>query len=152
MAQATTTVPTKNTGDELGATELNDINDTLNSNATDSETRLSSLESETISVAVIEDQKPSGTPGGTSVGGLNKRDLNTIIFDEDSIINALGNNEFILEAGTYLIEATAPSHKSDGTSIQLNRDGVGYTKGSNTYASQISSASGNCHRLWSRSA
>jgi len=114
MAQETTTVPTKNTGDELNATEVNDINDTLNSNATDSETRLSSLESslgETISVATIEDQKPQGTEGGTFTSGARRtRDLNTITSDENSIVT-LNANQFTLQAGTYVIEASAPAFK-----------------------------------------
>ena len=65
---------------------------------------------ETIAVAVIEDQKPSGTAGGSlPAGAWRTRDLNTITSDDDSIVT-LSANQFTLQAGTYLIEASAPSY------------------------------------------
>ena len=66
---------------------------------------------ETISVAVIEDQKPQNTNGGTFTSGAwRTRDLNTVTSDDDSIVT-LNANQFTLQAGTYLIEAFATSYR-----------------------------------------
>ncbi len=43
MAQDNTTVPSKNQGDQLTASEFNNVNTVVNANATDAETRLSSI-------------------------------------------------------------------------------------------------------------
>jgi len=46
MAQTTTSVPTKSTGQTLSASEFNDVNDTLNANAADAEARLATNEAD----------------------------------------------------------------------------------------------------------
>jgi len=69
------------------------------------------------SYAVIEDQKTSGTNGGTFTSGdWRTRDLNTEVTDPDGIVS-ISANQFTLAAGSYLIKwfATAKdvnSHKS----------------------------------------
>jgi len=111
MAQQTTTVPSKTTGDELTASELNSINNVVNANSADAESRLTSLEG--FAVAIIEDQKPIGTNGGTFTSGAWQiRDLNTIVSDLDSIVS-LSSNQCTLQAGTYLIESSAPAYSVD---------------------------------------
>ena len=73
----------------------------------------------TISVAVIEDQKASGTNGGTFTSGAwYTRDLNTITSDLDSIVS-LSANQFTLQAGTYVIEASAPAYTVNKHKIKL---------------------------------
>lgn len=62
--------------------------------------------------ALLQDQKASGTGGGTTVGGttIYTRDLNAIVSDDDSIITDLSSNQFTLEAGSYTIRAFAPGY------------------------------------------
>jgi len=74
-----------------------------------------------ISVAVIADVKDNSTGGGTSVSwgsGGNNRDLNTKLFDPDNIVT-ISSNQFILGAGTYIIEFSAPSYFGDRHIAQL---------------------------------
>jgi hypothetical protein len=44
MAQQSTSIPSKNTGDDLTASEFNELNNAVNANSTDAETRLADLE------------------------------------------------------------------------------------------------------------
>ena len=63
------------------------------------------------SYAVICDQKAQGTGGGTfTLGAWRTRDLNTEIADADGIVS-ISNNQFTLQAGTYLVNASAPARK-----------------------------------------
>mgnify|MGYP001431631208 CR=1 FL=1 len=74
-----------------------------------------------ISVAVIADVKSNSTSGGTSISwgsGGNNRDLNTKLFDPDNIVT-ISSNQFILGAGTYIIEFSAPSYFGDRHIAQL---------------------------------
>ena len=59
------------------------------------------------SYAIICDQKPSGTEGGTfTKGAWRTRDLNTKIADPDGIVS-ISSNQFTLGAGSYLIKWSA---------------------------------------------
>lgn len=62
-----------------------------------------------ISIALLEDQKSSGTEGGTSSVGIQTRVLNTEVYDPDGIVS-LAANQFTLSAGTYLIEWSVPAY------------------------------------------
>lgn len=63
-----------------------------------------------ISVAVIGDEKSSGTQGGTfNNGAWRTRDLNTEFSDPDSIVS-ISSNQFTLGAGTYLIDWVCPAY------------------------------------------
>ena len=56
------------------------------------------------SVAIIGDQKASGTHSGTATSGSwFTRDLNTEFFDPDGIVS-IATNQFTLGAGKYFIE------------------------------------------------
>lgn len=56
----------------------------------------------------IQDQKPSGTTGGASIVGWTTRTLNTTIVN--GIPGAsLASNQITLPAGTYYVEASAPT-------------------------------------------
>tara|TARA_A100001391_G_scaffold45297_2_gene26652 strand:- start:247 stop:882 length:636 start_codon:yes stop_codon:yes gene_type:complete len=64
------------------------------------------------SYAIIADQKATDTNGGsTSTGTFNVRDLNTELVDDDNIVS-ISSNQFTLQAGTYLIRASAPAYKA----------------------------------------
>lgn len=60
--------------------------------------------------AVIQDEKSSGTDGGTFTNGAwRTRTLNTVQTDVDSILS-LASNQFTLQAGSYFIDASAPAY------------------------------------------
>jgi len=87
-----------------------------------------------ISIAILADQKPDGTQGGTfTAGAWRTRDLKTTaISDPDSIVSSIqsstaetqsdGSNmghSFTLAAGTYLIEYSAPAFDTDAHQAKL---------------------------------
>ena len=62
------------------------------------------------SIAIIADQKAYDADGGTFTNGAwRTRDLNTEISDVDGIVS-ISSNQFILQAGTYSIQWSAPAH------------------------------------------
>ena len=66
------------------------------------------------SVAVIADVKAYNVGGGAFTGGAwQTRDLNTELDDPENIVT-IASNQFTLQAGTYLVEWSAPA-------IQVNR-------------------------------
>ena len=71
------------------------------------------------SYAIIADQKSSGTDAGASTGGTwHTRDLNTELSDPDGIVS-ISSNQFTLQAGSYFIEASAPSYKPSRHKLKL---------------------------------
>jgi len=60
----------------------------------------------------IQDQKPSGTNGGSSSAGDNTRDLNTILVNNISGSSLLAN-QFTLSSGTYWVEGLSVGRRSD---------------------------------------
>jgi len=99
-------------------TEIRNKCDTLESN-------VSKLNNRTWDV-IIEDQKSSGTDGGTfSSGAWITRDLNTLVYNHDSLAS-LSNNRFTLPAGTYCIDWDAPGYRVDHHKTLL----YNYTKSS----------------------
>ena len=71
------------------------------------------------SYAVIADVKGSGTPGGTfTTGSWRTRDLNNEIADADGIVS-ISNNQFTLQAGTYLINARSAAYKVGNSVLKL---------------------------------
>lgn len=72
-----------------------------------------------VSYAVICDQKAQDTDGGTFTNGAWRiRDLNTEIFDPDGIVS-ISSNEFTLDAGSYLIEWSAPGMRCSAHKTRL---------------------------------
>lgn len=70
-------------------------------------------------IAIIEDQKSSGTNGGTFTSGAwRTRDLNTIVANDKSIVSLFAN-QFTLKPGTYKINATAPAFNVNFNQIRL---------------------------------
>ena len=85
--------------------------DMLAANAVTSAKLASGVGGKFASYAVICDQKAQGTGGGTcTAGAWRTRDLNTEITDADGIVS-ISNNQFTLQAGTYLVNASAPGRK-----------------------------------------
>ena len=88
------------------------------------------------SYAVIEDQKGAGANGGTFTSGAwRTRDLNTEIADADNIVS-ISSNQFTLQAGNYLIQASAPAYNVDrhqAALYDITADNF-HTIGTNEYA------------------
>ena len=84
--------------------------------------------------ALIEDQKSSGTQGGTATtGAWRTRDLNTEVADAGSIVS-IASNQFTLQAGTYLIKWRAPAYNVDNHRSRLaDTTNTAYWYGSNEY-------------------
>lgn len=72
---------------------------------------------------VAEDQKPTGTHGGTSIAGVQVRTLNTVILNK--IGATLASNVVTLPAGTYEIEWDATSSVVAGHTTQLRNVSTG---------------------------
>jgi len=71
------------------------------------------------SYAIIADQKPTNTDGGTfNTGSWQTRELNTELTDPDSIVS-IATNQFTLSAGSYLIKASAPAYQVGSHQIRL---------------------------------
>ncbi|MBL4706890.1 MAG: hypothetical protein JKY48_00425 [Flavobacteriales bacterium] len=69
-------------------------------------------------IAVIRDEKTSGTNGGTFTSGAwQQRDLNTISGDVSFV--TLGTNNFTLDTGIYVITVNAPASDVDRHQIRL---------------------------------
>ena len=63
------------------------------------------------SYALLEDQKSSGTTGGTNTEDTwATRDLNTEVADPDGIVS-ISSNDFTLQAGSYLIKWTSSFYR-----------------------------------------
>jgi len=69
--------------------------------------------------AIIEDQKASGTDGGTFTAGADQtRVLNTLTYNGLGL-PALAANQFTLPAGTYFIAWSAPAYRVAGNQSML---------------------------------
>lgn len=85
-------------------------------------------------VAVLADQKASGTAGGSAVtGAIRTRDLNTEVSDPDGIVT-LSSNQFTPVAGTYFIIARAPFYRVDSCAIYLFSTASQVLIGSTSYS------------------
>ena len=72
------------------------------------------------SYAYIVDRKAQNASSGTFTSGAwRTRDLNTKLYDPDSIVS-ISNNEFTLQAGSYLIKGSAPALNVDSHLAKLN--------------------------------
>lgn len=89
---------------------------------------------------ILQDQKASGTNGGTFTSGAwRTRDLNTTVFN--SIIGfSLAANQFTLLSGTYIIRASAPGVISarHATRLQNITDASTVLAGTSEFSSLLS--------------
>jgi hypothetical protein len=70
-------------------------------------------------IAYLSDQKASGTAGGSqSATTWNIRVLNTLV-DDTGVVTSLSSNQFVLTAGTYDIEASAPTYQTNVHKLRL---------------------------------
>lgn len=68
----------------------------------------------------VVDQKAEAVQGGTFTSGAwRTRDLNTIQWDDDSLIASLAANRITLVAGTYECRIHAPAYTVSGNRIRL---------------------------------
>ena len=91
------------------------------------------------SYAIICDQKAYDADGGTFTGNtVVTRDLNTEISDADGIVSIAGN-QFTLQAGTYLIKASAPAFFVDRHVAWLHNetDGAVVQYGTSEFAEAV---------------
>lgn len=89
---------------------------------------------------IIEDQKASGTDGGTfTSGGWQTRTLNTEVFD--NIGSTLSSNQFTLPAGTYKVKGIATGFSVSQHQCRLRNmtDGVNAALGTNALSNPGSS-------------
>ena len=70
------------------------------------------LSASPISLLHIQDQKTSGTNGGTSIAGVQTRVLNTVVTNEIPGAS-LSANQITLPVGTFEVTARAPARTSD---------------------------------------
>jgi hypothetical protein len=71
------------------------------------------------SFAFLSDTKAANTQGGTFTSGAwQTRTLNTEDYDPDGIVS-ISSNQFTLQAGTYLIKASAPAYHVDRHKIKV---------------------------------
>ncbi len=71
------------------------------------------------SVAIIADVKAYNAGGGTfTAGAWRTRDLNTELDDPSNIVT-IASNQFTLQAGTYLVEWSAPAYIAGRHSSRL---------------------------------
>lgn len=90
---------------------------------------------------IIEDQKTTGTAGGSATGGFQKRDLNTFVRNNGSIAT-LASSQITLPAGSYYFSWSAPGFRCDGnrTRLQNVTDAVTVGFGSSEYSSTLIAA------------
>lgn len=71
-------------------------------------------------VAVLHDEKPIGTAGGTAVeDAWTPRTLNQVSYDPDDLIIALNDNEFTLGEGVWNISCASMFHYTHGTRMRI---------------------------------
>lgn len=99
------------------------------------------------SIVILEDQKASGTDGGTFTSGAwQTRTLNTEVYDNGGICT-LSSNQFTIPAGTYKVIASAPCYNGVFHKIKLRN----ITDSSDTVigSSEVSAAATNVvSRSW----
>lgn len=76
----------------------------------------------TMSEAIIEDQKASGTHAGSFISGAwRDRELNTIVSNDDGIVSLSSNEITIASAGTYAFFVSCPANVSSSHQCKLLR-------------------------------
>ena len=75
-----------------------------------------------VNSAYLVDRKNQSTDGGTATGGGHyQRDLNTIVFDSGMSISISSNSFTIPNAGTYIIEWSAPAYQVNQHTCRLRQ-------------------------------
>lgn len=93
--------------------------------------------------ALIQEQQAANTSGGASTSGSwQTRVLNTIASDLAGIVTSLSSNQFKLQAGTYIIRATAPAANCNRHKLRIRNitDGTTALVGVSEYAGLVGGA------------
>ena len=85
-------------------------------------------------IAVYQDQKSSGTFGGTSEAGTQTRTLNTEVSDPNNIAT-LSSNAITPIEGTYLVIAKSRSYRGNGNRLYLHDGTSNVLEGVNGFSS-----------------
>ena len=96
------------------------------------------VDSLTLKIATIQDQKATGVNGGASVATTwTPRTLNTIRSDPNGLILDLSSNTFMVASGAYQVKVIAPFHSTTGTRLRLwdvtNNVLIGYSVSTYVY-------------------
>ena len=94
-------------------------------------------------VAYLSDVKATTVNGGASIAATwTTRELNTIV-DNTGIVTSLASNQFVLPAGTYNIEASAPFFSTTTSKLRLRNitDSTTYDVSDSLYANTTTSCS-----------
>ena len=115
-------------------TALQQLETAVNSNDTDI-SNLQNGKNNSLRMVIYEDRKSVGTAGGSSIAGDNVRTLNTTSSSFNNNFASLSGNVIVLQPGTYLMRASAPSYKAGRNSLRIQRaqDGV-FVEGSVEYS------------------
>jgi len=156
MADGTLKVGTITTSSGSGTITLGQSGETLNV-GTGVVSKLGKFESQLLHV---RDEKGQGVAGGTNIGGVNIRDLNTIKTNEITVnirdLNTIKTNEITgasvssnqitLPAGTYYIDGSAPTYRTGYSHVYLYNvtDSANELYGYNDYAN-LTDGAGRSH-------
>tara|TARA_S200000501_G_scaffold322830_1_gene319052 strand:- start:549 stop:1148 length:600 start_codon:yes stop_codon:yes gene_type:complete len=100
--------------------------------------------------AIIADVKAEDTDGGTFAhGSWQQRDLNTEISDPDGIVSITADNNFTLQAGSYLVKASAPAFRVNRHMIKLTNttDSSDVQLGTSEYSTSVDAGSTRSHLI-----
>ena len=141
MADGTLKVGTITTSSGSGTITLGQSGETLNV-GTGVVSRLGKFESQLLHV---RDEKGQGVAGGTNIGGVNIRDLNTIKTNEITGAS-VSSNQITLPAGTYYIDGSAPTYRTGYSHVYLYNvtDSANELYGYNDYAN-LTDGAGRSH-------
>ena len=94
-------------------------------------------------IATLSDVKASGTEGGTATSGAYQTRILNTISDPTGVVTSLASNQFILTAGEYYIEASAPTRAVNNNKIKIRNitDSTDAIIGSNAFAGTNGSSS-----------
>lgn len=98
-------------------------------------------------IAIVREAQASGTAGGTFTSGADRiRTLNNEYSDLDGMVS-VASNQFTLQAGTYLIEWSAPAYKVDQHQSFLYNvtDAAEHTRGTSEIAANANTTATRSH-------
>ena len=141
MADGTLKVGQIITSSGSGTITLGQSGETLNV-GTGVVSKLGKFESQLLHV---RDEKGQGVAGGTNIGGVNIRDLNTIKTNEITGAS-VSSNQITLPAGTYYIDGSAPTYRTGYSHVYLYNvtDSANEIYGYNAYVN-TSNGAGRSH-------
>jgi len=91
---------------------------------------------------IIEDQKTAGTTAGGFTSGSQRRDLNTLVRNINTLVSLSSNQFTILTAGTFFLRWSAPAWRVDQhmAFLKNDSDSINYAGGGEYSPSAVDSA------------